>query len=165
MMLIIAEKNPEDNFKYITEKTNKNFVFKSFMELAQLICSSGISNIYKPVKQGKELQKWIKENPLWVFRYYSRLWFWCCAYIKMSTKTLYDTYMIKDALCELVRGKKRITYPKTAIFRYKKGYVSKYKSNSELPLEECCKAYREYIETFKFPVKEIENEGNNVKKS
>lgn len=150
-MLIICDKIPEKNASYLIEKTNKNFVFKSFLELSQLICSCGISSIYKPVKQGKQIQEWIKKNPLWVFRYYSYLWFWCCAHIKASPKTLYNTYMIRDALRELTKDRKRITYPKTGIFRYKKGYESEYPTNSDLPIKQLCWEYRKYIENYKFP--------------
>ena len=150
MMLIVADRNPINNFKFLVENTNKNFCFKQTLELAQLICSCGISNVYKPMKQGKELQKWILENKLWVFRFYNALWFWCAAYIKLEPKTLCDLYKIKDDLWENIVNKKRISYPKTGIFRYKKEYESSYESNSELPLDTCIEEYRKYIKDYKF---------------
>ena len=146
MMLIITDKIPLKSSNYLVENTSKSFVFKSLLELGQLICSTGISNVYKPVKQGKELQKWILNNKLWTYRYYSLLWFWCIRNTNAKMKTLLDLYKIRDDLYESVECKYRIRYPKTAIFRYKKGYVSKYKTNSELPLDVCCEEYKKYLE-------------------
>ena len=157
MMLIITEKKPKDNLKWLAENTNKNYIFKQLLELAQLICSCGYSNIYKPIKQGKALQEWIKKNPLWVYRFYNLLWFWCAARIKMKPKTLYDLYMIKDNLYEHIEKKRRITYPKTAIWRYNKDYLSEYPTDSELPIEVVTGLYKKYITEFKFMKSEVQN--------
>ena len=154
MMLIVADRDPYKNAHYIAEHTNKNFLFKSLLELAQLICSCEISCIYKPVKRAYEIQDWILKNKLWVFRYYTALSFLCLGNIKMSAKTMVDFYIIRDDLWVSIEKKRRIIYPKTCIFRYRKGYNSKYESNSELPLEEGIKEYRKYIEEYKFPQKE-----------
>lgn len=151
MMLIIADRDPYKNAKYIAEHTNKNFLFKSLLELGQLICSCKISSVYKPVKRAYEIQGWILENKLWVYRYYKTLWYYCISKINMQSKTALDLYNIENDLFDSIEKKKRIVYPKTCIFRYKKGYKSKYESNSELPLEEGIKEYRKYIEEFKFP--------------
>ena len=75
-MLIITDKKPEKAVNYLVNKTNKNFCFKQLLELAQLICSANISNVYKQVPQGKQLQEWIKENKLWTYRFYTTLLFW-----------------------------------------------------------------------------------------
>ena len=150
-MLIIADKDPYKNAKYIAEHTSKNFLFKSLLELGQLICSCKISSVYKPVKRAHEIQDWILENKLWVYRYYKSLWYYCISKINMQSKTALDLYTIENDLFDSIEKKKRIVYPKTCIFRYKKGYKSKYESNSELPLEEGIKEYRKYIEEFKFP--------------
>lgn len=154
MMLIVAEKDPYKNAKYIAERTNKNFLFKSLLELAQLICSCGISSVYKPVNRGKEIQAWILKNKLWVYRYYRQLWYYCMSKINLQSKTTLDLYNIENDLFDSIEKKKRIVYPKTCIFRYKKGYNSKYESNSELPLEEGIKENRKYIEEFKFSKRE-----------
>ena len=58
-MLIITDKNPYKAAGWLLDNTNKNFCFKQLLELSQLVSSTGISNVYKPVKQGKELQAWI----------------------------------------------------------------------------------------------------------
>ena len=154
MMLIIADKDPYKSAKYIAEHTNKNFLFKSLLELGQLVCSCGISKVYKPVKRAYEIQDWILKNKLWVYRYYRSLWYYCMSKINMKSKTALDLYNIENDLFDSIEKKKRIVYPKTCIFRYKKGYNSKYESNSELPLEEGVKEYRKYIEEYKFPQKE-----------
>ena len=156
MMLFVLNKVPNRSFQYLVDNSNKNFIFKSLLELAQLICSCGYSNIYKSVKQGKELQEWIKKNEEWTFRYYSCLWFWCASHIKMKNKTLYDTYMIKSNFYDKIKHRKRISYPKTAVFRFKKDYKCKYKTNTELPIQEAVEQYRKYL-SWKFP-KEVKNE-------
>lgn len=153
-MLIIADKDPYKNARYIAERTNKNFLFKSLLELGQLICSTGVCSIYDPVKRAYEIQDWILKNKLWVYRYYKTLWWECLGDINWKPKTCKELYEIGNALFDSMEKKKRIVYPKTCIFRYKKGYNSKYESNSELPLEEGIKEYRKYIEEFKFPQKE-----------
>lgn len=154
MMLIIADKDPYKNARYIAERTNKNFLFKSLLELGQLICSAGVSSTFEKVNRGKEIQNWILKNKLWVYRYYNELFFSCLSKINMKSLTAWKLWKIRDDLWESIEKRKRIVYPKTCIFRYKKGYNSKYESNSELPLEEGIKEYRKYIEEFKFPQKE-----------
>lgn len=52
MMLIILDKNPLKSAELVPDKIK----FKQLIELGQLICSAGISDVYKPIKQGKELE-------------------------------------------------------------------------------------------------------------
>lgn len=163
-MLVIADRNPYENAFYIKENTDKKFLFKSLLELAQLICSCGISKIYKKVNRAKEIQSWILKNKFWVYKYYSALLFICLAEIEAKPATFVKLYKIRQDLFEFVKDKRRLTYPKTAVFRYKKGYVTKYKTNIELPLDECIKEYREYIETYKFPRKGELDERTTEKK-
>ena len=150
-MLIVADRDPYKNAHYIAKNTNKNFLFKSLLELGQLICSAGISSVFQEVKRAYEIQDWILKNKLWVYRYYTTLFFLCLGEIQLKPSTAVKLYKVRDDLWDKIEHKKRITYPKTCIFRYKKGYNSKYTSNSELPLAEGIKEYRKYIEEFKFP--------------
>ena len=154
--IFVTDKTPEVSYKFLIENTNKSYVFKQLIELAQLICSCGYSEVYKPIKQGKEIQEWIKKNKLWVYRFYTCLWFWCVGHIKMKPKTLCDLYFIRNHLFDNIKHKKRITYPKTAIWRYSKKYNSDYPTNSELPIEEVCELYKTYLREFKgFGKKEV----------
>ena len=166
-MLVICDRKPEENALYIRKHTNKNYLFKSLLELAQLICSCGISQVYKPIKQGKELQAWILKNKLWTYRYYRSLLLLCLIDLNLKPKTAVDLKKIEYDLADSIEKKKRITYPKTAIFRYKKGYNSNYKSNSELPIEECIKEYKEYLKwkTIQGKIGEKRNERVNGKES
>ena len=123
MMLIVADRNPYKNAKYIAEHTNKNFLFKSLLELAELICSCRISSVYskiynKPFNRAKEIQNWILKNKLWVHRYYSALWYYCMCSIKMQGKTCLDLYNIGNDLYDSIEKRKRIVYPRTCILRY-----------------------------------------------
>lgn len=150
MMLIIADKSPDKAVDWLVENTNKNFCFKQLLELGQLICSAGISDVYKPIKQGKELQEWIKDNRLWVYRFISYLWIKVVANVNLKPKTTLDLYKIRNDLFDSIKKKKRITYPKVAIWRYSKEYESEYATNSELPIEVVCELYKKYIIEFKF---------------
>ena len=156
MMLIFCDKNPFVAANYLIEHTNKNFVFKQLLELGQLVCSCGYSKVYKSVRQGKAIQEWIKKNKLWVYRFYSVLWFWCMGNTKMTSKTACDLYSIRGDLYSFMKSnRKRIIYPKIAIFRYKQGYECEYESNSELPIDIAIEQYRKYID-WKFKKDEVQ---------
>ena len=155
MMLIIAEKSPYKAAAWLQDNTSNNFCFKQILELAQLICSTGISNVYKPVKQGKEIQAWILKHKLWVSRFYTALLFWCMGHIECKPKTLKDLHQIGYDLWDSMKHYKRCNTPKTAIFRYKEGYVSEYPTNSELPIDVCIEEYRKYIAEYKFKKEKI----------
>ena len=138
MFLIILDKNPYKAAELIPDRLK----FKQLLELCQLICSTGISDVYKPIKQGKELQEWIVNNQEWVCLY------GCCLYRKCR-----DVFNIKNEtrqkilniLEKLKLGDKE---PQTAIFRYVKEYAefTEYESNSELPIDVAISEYKRYLE-------------------
>lgn len=66
-----------------------------------------------------------------------------------------DLYFIRNHLFENIKHKKRITYPKTAIWRYSEEYESEYPTNSELPIEVVTGLYKKYITEFKFKKSEV----------
>ena len=150
MMLQIFDRTPMLSADWLINNTDKRYIFKSLLELAQLVCSTGISNVYKPVKQGKELKNWINNHKLWTARYYCILYHWVSGHINCKVKTLRDLYEIYLDLCESLEHHKRCHIPKTAIFRYKKGYNSEYSTNSELPIDVCIREYRKYIKDYKY---------------
>lgn len=144
MFLLILDKNPYKAAELVPDRLK----FKQLLELCQLICSADISNVYKQIKQGKKLQKWIKDNKLWVYRFMTFLWFWAAGHLQLKPKTLCDLYKIRDDLLANIQNKKRIVYPKIAIFRYVKEYseFTKYQTNSELPINVAVEEYKKYIE-------------------
>lgn len=123
--------------------------FKQLLEVCQLVCSTGISKVYKPIKQGKELQEWIKKYPEWTAIFFWKLKNYCKDNVKLKYKTFLDIEMIYNDLYFLCANRvKKIKEPlKTAIFRYSKDYEqhTTYKTNSELPIEVCVKEYEKYI--------------------
>ena len=152
MMLIICDKTPQGAVDYLVKHTNENFVFKQLLELGQLICSAGISDVYKPIKQGKELQEFCKEHIEWIYMFFNELFIWAEKNIKMSETTHEKLCAIRlDIYFNLT--KTEWTEPKTAIFRYVKEYAefTEYESNSELPIEVVTELYKEYIK-WKFSV-------------
>lgn len=58
MMLLILDKNPILAANLVPSKLK----FKQLLELSQLICSAGISGVYKKIPQGKEIQNWKDAN-------------------------------------------------------------------------------------------------------
>ena len=77
MMFFILDKNPKEAVKYLVENAPRVLKCKQLLELGQLICSCGYSDVYKKVQQGKEIQKWIKKNVAWVSAYYGELLKYC----------------------------------------------------------------------------------------
>ena len=153
MMLIITSVNPYMASEYLIDNTNKNFCFKSLLEIAQLISSCGISSVYREVKQGKMLKEWIKQNISWVYRFYCSLFLWCLKNINLKDKTKKDLLQIENDLFNHLDGN---LIPKTAIWRYSKEYESEYPTNSELDIDLVCELYKTYLREFKgFGKKEV----------
>lgn len=144
MFLLILDKNPYKAAELVPDRLK----FKQLLELGQLICSAEISSVYKKINQGKELQEWIKNNKLWIYRYFTYLWFWSVGNINFKPKTMVDLYKIRQNLFDNTEHKKRIVYPKVAIFRYVKEYAefTEYESNSELPIDIAINEYKKYAE-------------------
>lgn len=139
MMLIVLDKNPILAAQLVPNKLK----FKQLLELAQMICSCGYSNIYKKIPQGKEIQGWIKENYTWVKRYAINLLLWCKKNINIKEKTFRDIFNIIHSM--------PVTYIaipiKTAIFRYKKDYSgTTYATDTELPIDVAVAEYKKYME-------------------
>lgn len=142
MMFIILNKDPHIAAWEIPNKIK----FKQLIELGQLICSAGISDVYKKIPQGKKLQEWITKNPTYTLRYYAALHSFCIMNIKMSMQTEYKILQIYKDLHKYEQNHKyRLIRPETAIFRYAKGYKSIFPTNSELHIENAIEAYTEYM--------------------
>lgn len=139
MMLIILDKNPEK----CVDKLPRSIKFKQLIELCQLVCSAGISNVYKPVKQGRRLQSWIIRNKGWVFQYMVYLKNWCFKNVEMKMET---AYKIDKILYDLFISTKNNCNIKTAVFRYSKDYCCDTESNSEINIDECIELYHKYSE-------------------
>ena len=146
MFLLVLDKDPLKSADLVPD----GIKFKQLIELGQLICSAGISNVYKPIRQGKELQKWVKKNPEWIAMYYFWLKKYCVENVKGKFQTFMNIEMIYNDIyflcCE--RQKEKKEPPKTAIFRYSidYSYMTKYPTNEELPINECVKEYKKYVE-------------------
>ena len=136
-MLLILDRNPVKSASLVPDKLK----FKQLLELAQMI-STITGSVYKPVRQGKEIQEWIKKYPDYTKFYYKTLFIWCKENIKIKEKTIKDLMTIYLSL----KNNNFIKYPDTAIFRYNKNYKdSFYKTNSELPIKTAIKEYTKYL--------------------
>lgn len=140
MMLIVLDKNPE----IAANKVPNKIKFKQLLELCQMICSVGYSDIYKNVRQGKKIQEWIKQNPSWVKTYGLCLNAYCLENIKMSDKTMSDLFQILASIPEDCNLNTTI---KSAIFRYVKEYKNTpFATDSELPIDVAVEEYKKYVE-------------------
>lgn len=145
MMLIILDQSPIKSAELVPDKIK----FKQLIELGQLICSCGISKVYKPIHQGKELQKWVKNNAKWVLKYYNTLFVYCCGIlnIQMSTETINKILDIRNDLEYFCDNNKFNNYISTGVFRYQNTYANSiYPSKTELPINECIKEYEKYVQ-------------------
>ena len=138
MFLLILDKDPIKSAQLVPDKLK----FKQLIELCQLICSAGISDIYKSIKQGKELQYWVRNNQNYVKRYGASLFLWCKENIKMKLETEEKIFNILLDL-DLTDDKKISEF---AIFRYSKDYDCPLKTNTVLPIDLCANLYKDYIE-------------------
>ena len=121
MMLLILDENPILDANLVPSKLK----FKQLLELSQLICSAGISGVYKKIPQGKEIQNWILENPAWVYRYFDTLFIYCVDLPNIKHKTVEDFKQIMHDLHWHVKFNGRIYIPpQTAVFRFSKDYIT-----------------------------------------
>lgn len=141
MFLLVLDKDPVKSAKLIPTKIR----FKQLLELCQLVCSSGMSNIYKPIKQGKDLQKWVKNNPKWTYYFLDTLLNYCEKYNKANIDTIIKFHDIAFELLGYC-NEDMVYNPTTAIFRYSKDYQSDIPTNTELPIDECIEQYKKYVE-------------------
>lgn len=144
MFLLILDKDPYKAAELIPDRLK----FKQLLELGQLICSAGISDVYKPIKQGKELQEWIKNNPQWVYCYLCELIQFNYNKFKDIEKRQKIIKINADLYCYIRDNQIKIKEPTTAIFRYVKEYagMTSYESNSELPIDVAISEYKRYLE-------------------
>lgn len=140
MQLYILDKNPNISASMIPDR----YKFKMLIELGQLICSSGISNIYKTIPQGKELQAWVFSYRPYVYQYFETLLDWSRNNIRCKEETLEKLEAIKN---DLFKSLYELPYvePNFAFFRYSERYTSDVKSGTLLSLDECINHYKQYL--------------------
>ena len=153
-MLIILNKEPDLAVTRLAQLTTKHFCFKQLIELGQLVCSAGISNEFKRVPQGKDIQDWIRRNPRWISDYFQGLLTLASHNTNMSTETYNKLQQIFWHICKYCLDRNMLNPSiDTGIWRYKSSYISEYPSNIELPIYEVTDLYYDYITKFKFPEK------------
>lgn len=136
-MLIILDKNPIVAANLVPDKIK----FKQLIELCQMICSCGYCDIYKKVRQGQNIQEWIKKNHTWVKSYAKTLLDWCEENINLKLKTYQDLNNIISSMPVSLW----VLPIRTAILRYKEGYECKYSTNTELPIDIAIEEYKKYV--------------------
>ena len=151
MMFLILDETPLGSVDYLLKHTNEKYLKKQVLELLQLICSAGYSNVYKKIPQGKAIQDWIKAdhtNQLYVF-YYLEYAFYLLYNELNPIPEKYDQIFLDymESIKLYNWDQCNCTDIKTAIFRYQKQYkeYTTYETNIELPIDICIKEYRKYL--------------------
>ena len=142
MMFLIQDRSAVQAAKMVPDKLK----FKQLIELCQLICSAGFSDVFEKVTRGKEIQEWIRSNRNWTFLYGITLYNWCWSNIKMKEATKIKCAKILNSL-----NKNDDTYGvpviNDVIFRYKKEYKGAfYATNSLLPIQKGIEEYIRYVD-------------------
>jgi len=148
LFLLILDKNPYKAAEYLIEHTNKSFVFKSLLQLGQLICSAGISDVFKQGRELQELQEWVKKYHFWIITFYARLFRYIRENFNLKESTMIKFLKIQGDLSDYYfENKCRNRKPQTAIFHYIKEYseFTEYESNSELPIDAAISEYKRYL--------------------
>lgn len=115
------------------------------VELGQLVCSCGLSDVYKPIKQGKELQAWVNTHRAYTYSYFDKLLRWSKSHINMKPDTLSKLEQIGSDLADSI-GKVADKEPTHAYFRYAKEYSCSVASKTLLPIDDCIAEYKKYLE-------------------
>ena len=141
MQLLILDTNPIISASLIPDK----YKFKMLIELGQLLASAGLTNVYKPIKQGKELQAWVSEHRDYTYSYFDKLLRWSKSHVNMKSETLAKLEQIQTDLFNCVYA---ISYkePTHAYFGYTKEYKCDIASKTLLPIDDCIAEYKKYIE-------------------
>lgn len=151
MMFLVLARTPLSSVDYLLNHTNEKYLKKQILELMQLICSAGYSDVYKKIPQGKAIQNWIKasnNNEMYVYFYINYAFYLLYNdiynFIPDNQQKIFTDYANKMDLnwdqCEA-------NNIKTAIFRYQKQYkeYTTYDTNIELPIDICINEYRKYL--------------------
>lgn len=144
IQLYILDKDPIISAQRVPDK----YKFKMLIELGQLICSAGISDAYKPIKQGQELQVWVDIYRPYTYIYFNELLCWSIYNIKLKPDTLNKLVKIRQDLEEVVY-EHIYSEPTHAYFRYHKDYKCDVESKTLLQIDECIKYYEDYLINFK----------------
>ena len=140
MMLLILDKRPYEASYAIP----KEYKHKQLLELMQMI-SCVVDFGYKQIPQGKEIKEWIKKNMDWVACFAKVLYQQIEPSLTEETQVKYKALM---SLLYIKSGKPNIIpFLKTGVFRYNKEYeeLAVYDTNTELPIDICVKAYKDYL--------------------
>ena len=76
----------------------KHLRIKELIEVNNLICSAGISNVFKGTVKNEALTEWIKQNSRYIFFYYTRLIRWAWNNNRVPYKTYIKLKSVREDL-------------------------------------------------------------------
>ena len=62
MMFLVLDEIPTNSVNYLLEHTNEKYLKKQILELLQLICSAGYSDVYKKILSEKDIMKCVPRH-------------------------------------------------------------------------------------------------------
>ena len=145
MMFFICDQNPKKAVNYLFKNSNKSFCLTQLRELCQLICSTGISSVYKKRPQAMEIQAWILKYPNWTLQFLKSL------FTKVKKEcNLSEGFVqkINSVLKDLKKYASEVVErePSYIIFRYNKEYASvNLPNNSRMLLGNAVTEYKKYL--------------------
>ena len=148
MQLYILSEFPIESADILISNMKPAYCHTMLKELCQMISSvlggkELNSLLDKKIPQGKEFQKFIKDNPLWINRYGLRLLSHCKDTVKLKDCTKFKYEYILGELSKL--GESTLKVPDKAPFRYSKEYECDIQTNTVLPLQETITQYKRYL--------------------
>ena len=151
MNLFILDKDPIVSAQKFYDKMGSKYAFKMLIELGQLICSAEISDVYKTIPQGKELQEWVKENPHYIKYYFSKLFNLCReSNLSLKEQTVKNIASIIGDLCDYSYyfecSDLGFEYIYDAYFRYSKEYKCDIPSKTLLSIDDCIRETELYLD-------------------
>ena len=124
----------------------KHLRIKELIEVNNLICSAGISNVFKGTAKNKVLIEWVKRNSRYIFFYYTRLIQWAWNNNRVPYKTYVKLKSVREDLSFFMQYNNCTEEsPKTIVFSYDSNYKSPIPNNTEVPTLKGIHLYREYL--------------------
>lgn len=119
---------------------------KELIEVNNLICSAGISSVFKGTAENKVLIEWVKRNSRYIFFYYTRLIQWAHNKGRVPYQTYIKLRSVREDLSFFMQYNNCTEEsPKSIVFSYDSNYESPIPNNTEVPTLKGIHLYREYL--------------------
>lgn len=124
----------------------KHLRIKELIEVNNLVCSAGISNVFKGTAKNEVLIEWVKRNSRYIFFYYTRLIQWAWNNNRVPYQTYAKLKSVREDLSFFMQYNNCTEEsPKTIVFSYDSNYKSPVPNNTEVSTLKGIHLYRDYL--------------------